>query len=204
MVEHFLQFVTSAPTPAVYCIILFLPFIENIFPLSPSDLIITVAGTMIGKHLNFPLALFLAALSSEAGFMLLYYLGTQTDKKVVRAGKLKFISSEALTTAENWFNRYGFFIILLNRFVPGIRSVIAFFAGLSELSVRKTIILSSISSFLWALGLLITGILLAPHIEQIDKAISAWGNIPVILIIIGIIYYFVSSSLSKRKAFDQR
>lgn len=204
MFEHLLSLITTAPITTVYLVLLFLPFIENFFPITPNDFIIMVAGTLIGKSLDFFPVVFLTFLGSEAGFLALYYLGTQTDKKFVRAGKLKFISADSLLRAESWFNKYGFFLILCNRFFPGLRSVVAFFAGLSELPVKKTIISSTISSYVWALSWVTMGMLLRPHIAQIDGLISRWGDLIMILIIAGVAWFVFNSFFGKRKAFEQR
>lgn len=171
---------TSAPAIAVYAILFVFPFIENIFPPSPSDLIILVGATLIGRTIDFIPALLLTSISSEIGFLFLYYLGAQTDRKLLRAGKLKFISLDALDTAEKWFAKYGFIIILFNRFISGIRSVIAFFAGVSELPLKRTIILSSISSVLWHLTLLTCGVLFARHIHKVDRMIEHYGIDPAV------------------------
>ncbi len=194
MLEHLLEYIHTAPPIAVYTILLLFPFIENIFPPSPSDLIILVGGTMIGKSIDFIPAVLITAVSSELGFILLYYLGTQTDRKIIHAGKLKFISADALQIAEDWFAKYGFVIILFNRFISGVRSVIAFFAGLSELPFKKTVILSSISSLLWHIVLLSLGWLFGAHVQKIDHIISVYGTVLtiavlVIVIIFGARYY---------------
>ena len=142
MIDAYYQQLSTASPYLVYFVLLAVPFIENIFPPFPSDVIIVVCGALIAKGtIAFIPAVLIASLGSEVGFVLLYYLGTKTDKKIIRAGKLKFISRNALQTAEDWFTKYGYSIILFNRFVSGVRSVISFFAGMSELPVKRTIIL---------------------------------------------------------------
>ena len=64
--------------------------------------------------------------------MTLFFIGTQVDKKIIEKGKFKFLSSEALQKAEKWFSKYGYWVILGNRFLSGTRAVISFFAGLSR------------------------------------------------------------------------
>ncbi len=199
MLEHLLDYIHTAPPIAIYLILFLFPFIENIFPPSPSDLIILVGGTMIGKSIDFIPAVILTAASSEIGFILLYYLGKQTDSKLIRAGKLKFISQDALQIAEDWFAKYGFVIILFNRFISGVRSVIAFFAGLSELPLKKTIILSSISSLLWHILLLSLGWVFGAHVQYIDGIISTYGTVLTIVVVVIVIVLSLRYYLAKRK-----
>lgn len=187
MFEEILKSIGTYPALYIYCILLVIPFIENIFPPSPSDVIVVVAGTLIVLgQINFIPALLVASIGSEIGFLFLFYLGKQADKKIIQAGRMKFISRDALTVAESWFTKYGFAIILLNRFISGIRSVIAFFAGVSELPVKKTILLSTISSFLWHAVLLGLGIFFGENIHTIDRYLAIYSTVVTLIIAGGI------------------
>lgn len=187
MFEEILTSIGTYSPMYVYFILLVIPFIENIFPPSPSDVIVVIAGTLIVLgQINFIPALIVASAGSEIGFLFLFYLGKQADKKIIQAGKMKFISRDALFTAEQWFNKYGFAIILMNRFISGVRSIIAFFAGVSELPVKKTILLSSISSILWHAALLALGVIFGENIHAVDKYLAIYSTVVTIIIIIGI------------------
>lgn len=185
----------------VYFILLVIPFIENIFPPSPSDVIVVIAGTLIVLgQINFIPALIVASAGSEVGFLLLFFLGRQADKKIIQAGKMKFISRDALATAEKWFNKYGFAIILMNRFISGVRSIIAFFAGVSELPVKKTVLLSSVSSILWHAALLALGVFFGENIHTIDRYLAIYSTVVTIIIITGIAvacYFFFRKKKSE-------
>jgi len=124
-------------------------------------------------------------------------LGTKTDKKIIRAGKLKFISRGALQTAENWFIKYGYSIILFNRFVSGVRSVISFFAGMSELPVKRTVILSLCSALLYHLVIISLGYFFGSNIHRVDYILSVYGNI-VLLILASIVVFIVGRMYIKK------
>jgi membrane protein DedA with SNARE-associated domain len=197
MIESFFQWLQYVPPLAAYISLLVIPFIENVFPPSPSDILIVVAGVLISSGvINFPLALLITALGSELGFILLFYLGRQTDKKLLKAGRLKFINRETLEVAERWFIKYGFTIILFNRFISGIRSVIAYFAGVSGLPVNKTIVLSSISAVLWHGSLLGLGWIFGTHadIHAIDRHLDIYSYailsvVALAAVIVGVRYF---------------
>ena len=150
MIENIIDFVSALSPFWIYVALFLFAYIENVFPPSPSDLVILVSGSLIVTHsIHFAQALILTSMGSVLGFMTLFFIGSQVDKKVVRAGKAKFISLETLNKVEGWFTKYGYLIILANRFLPGTRSVISLFGGLSELDVKKTIIYASISALVW-------------------------------------------------------
>jgi len=136
------------------------------------------------------------------GFMTLYYIGSQVDKKVIRAGKMKFISAQAVDTVENWFNKWGYTVIVANRFLPGTRSVISFFAGLSELKVLKTVILATASALFWNAIMIYLGMIFGNNIERVDFYLSRYQEI--VLIITGVVilffvirYFFFNKKKSK-------
>jgi len=199
MFESLMDSMSSMNPIIIYSLLLVFPFIENIFPPSPSDFVVVIGGTFIvSEVIGFIPALVLTSIGSEAGFLFLYYLGTQTDRKLAKTGKLKFLSADSVEKAELWFAKFGFFIILFNRFIPGIRSVIAFFSGLSELNFKKTLILSCISAVLWNVILLTLGIIFAENLSKVDYILKTYSQI--ILLILGLIaVIYVIRYLIKRK-----
>jgi membrane protein DedA with SNARE-associated domain len=196
MIEDILGRLSSLPAFWIYISLFFFSYIENVFPPSPSDLVVVIGGSLISTGaISFIPTLILTTIGSVLGFMTLYYVGSQLDQKVIRAGKVKYVSVEALIKAERWFNKYGYFIILINRFLPGTRSVISFFSGLSELNIKKTIILASISAFVWNAIIISLGVLFGDNVHVVDGYLSTYSDIAIILTItaaiIFIIWYFV-------------
>lgn len=178
MFEHVLSFISELTPFWIYVALFFFSFVENVFPPSPSDLVVVVGGSLIGTgELHFVPTLLLTTVGSVLGFMTLFFIGTQLDRKIIQAGKIKFISIEGLTKVELWFKKWGYWIILANRFLPGTRSVISFFAGLSELNFKKTAVLAGISALVWNAIIIYLGIIFGTNIEIIDKYLSTYSNI---------------------------
>ena len=200
MFEHLFSSLSSYDPLLIYSLIIIIPFIENLFPPSPSDIIVVLAGSLIvNGTINFFAALVLSTIGSEIGFMVLYYIGLQTDRKLIHTGKLKFISTESVIKAEQWFVKYGYALILFNRFLSGIRAVISFFAGLSELNLRRTIIFSSVGTLVWNAILLGLGILFGYNLSTIDDFLSGYTKGILIVTAIVAIYFLVKYLLKKRK-----
>jgi membrane protein DedA with SNARE-associated domain len=134
----------------IYLTIFFFAYIENLFPPSPSDIVVVIAGSLVATgSLNLIPTFLFATAGSLVGFLTAFIIGWQFDKKLVHSGKLKFITVESLEKVENSFRKYGYYLIVANRFLPGTRAVISFFAGMSRLNVNKTTILSLVSSAIW-------------------------------------------------------
>lgn len=199
MFEHLFSSLSTYDPLLIYSLIIIIPFIENLFPPSPSDIVVVLAGSLIANGtINFFAALVLSTIGSEIGFMALYYIGLQTDRKLIHTGKMKFISTESVIKAEQWFTKYGYALILFNRFLSGIRAVISFFAGLSELNVKRTILFSSLGSVVWNAILLGLGILFGYNLSTIDRFLSTYTK-GILIITIVIAIYFLVKYLLKRK-----
>ncbi|GAB4292413.1 MAG: DedA family protein [Ignavibacteriaceae bacterium] len=200
MFEDILNNISSLTPFWIYVVLFFFSYLENVFPPSPSDLVVLIGGSLIGTGtISFIPTLILTTLGSVLGFMTLFILGTTVDKKLVRAGKVKMIPLEALERVENWFRNYGFWLILGNRFLPGTRSVISFFAGLSELNRKSTFVLALISAFLWNMIIIYIGSLFGKNVHIIDGYLSTYSNIIISLTIILVIFFSVRYFLRKKR-----
>ncbi|MHB8579491.1 MAG: DedA family protein [Ignavibacteriaceae bacterium] len=205
MIESILDLFSHLNPIWIYFALFLFAFIENVFPPSPSDLVVIVGGSLIATDsLHFVPTLLFTSAGSVVGFMSLFYIGSQLDKKIVRTGKIKFISVKGLEKAENWFGKFGYIIILANRFLPGTRSIISLFAGLSELKFKKTAILATISALLWNTIIIYLGFVFGKNIHKVDNYISTYSNfilaITIFVAAIFIVRYIFKSR--KKKKFE--
>ena len=201
MFESILDQISTYPPLWIYAVLFFFSFIENVFPPSPSDLVVLVGGTLISTGvIHFIPTLILTTLGSIIGFMVLFYLGSAVDKKVIHSGKLKFIPIDAVDKVEAWFNKYGYWVILVNRFLPGTRSVISFFSGLSHLKVEKTVVLATISAFAWNAIILYLGIVFGDNVKVVDDYLSTYSNIVIAITVAIVLFFIIRNFVRKKKA----
>jgi membrane protein DedA with SNARE-associated domain len=199
MFESILTEISSFSPIWIYITLFLFAFIENVFPPSPSDLVVVVGGTLIATGaIHFIPTLILTSLGTVIGFMVLFYIGSTVDKKVIHSGKFKFIPVDAIDKVEIWFKKYGYGIILANRFMPGTRAVISFFAGLSHLDVKRTIILSTISAFIWNALILYLGYIFGDNVELVDQYLTTYRNI-VIGVTLGVVLFFIIRFYFRKK-----
>ncbi len=150
MFEDILNNISSFTPFWIYVTLFLFAFVENVFPPSPSDLVVVLGGSLVSTGvISFIPALLLTTIGSVVGFMILFYFGSTVDRKVVHSGKYKYIPVNAIEKVELWFKKYGYYVIIANRFLPSTRSVISFFAGMSMMDAIKTIVLAVISAFFW-------------------------------------------------------
>ncbi len=190
MLEYLIGLIVGVHWYWVLIFAFFITFAENVFPPVPGDSGLLFAGTLIGLGIvGFTEMLITSTLGGIIGFAIVYKIGYRFERKVVESGKIKFISIENLNTVENWFNKYGYWIIIGNRFISGIRAIVGFFAGMSRINFTITMILAGISSLIWNSILLLVGASFGDNWKLIDKYISLYGYIMLPIVILIIIYF---------------
>lgn len=201
MFESILNEISSFPPVWIYVTLFLFAFVENVFPPSPSDFVVVVGGSLIATGtIDFIPTLILTTLGTVIGFMVLFYIGSTVDKKVIHAGKFKFIPVDAIDKVEIWFKKYGYGIILANRFMPGTRAVISFFAGLSHLNIKKTIIFSTISAFAWNALILYLGYIFGDNVELVDQYLTTYTNIVIGITVVVALFFIIRFYLRKKKS----
>jgi len=184
----------------IYLTIFFFAYIENLFPPSPSDIVVVIAGSLVATgSLNLIPTFLFATSGSLLGFLTAFIIGWQFDKRLIHSGKIKFINVQSVEKVENAFRKYGYYLIVANRFLPGTRAVISFFAGMSRLNVNKTTSLSLVSSAIWNAFLIYLGIAFGNNVDVIDSYIKTYSNIILIITGIVILFFVVKYFITKRK-----
>ena len=200
MLEQILTHLNSIDPVWIYFILFFFSFIENVFPPSPSDVVVIIGSTLIAStSLGFAPVLFITSIGSALGFVLMYYLGKLFGEKILRSGRLKFVDEQSLYKVDVWFRKHGYKLILANRFLPGTRSVVSFFSGMHELHLLKVFIFSAISAFMWNAVIIYMGMKLGQNVEKIDTYLSAYSTIIIALTLIVIIFFVIRYFLKRGK-----
>jgi len=200
MFEDILTRIATFPPFWIYITLFFFAFVENIFPPSPSDVLLVVGGTLIGTGaVSFILALAFSTLGSITGFMLMFYIGSTVDKKLIHSGRFKHIPVSSIDKVEKWFRKYGYFIIVANRFMPGTRAVISFFAGISNLEPKKTTLLCFVSALAWNVIMLYLGFIFGNNVSKVDEYLTTYTNIVIAVTIIVVLFFILRLFFRKRK-----
>lgn len=200
--EQFIDSLIAMNPFWVYLIAAVISFIENIFPPFPSDIILLAAGYLCATgRAEFWIVLCISTFGSAAGFATMYKIGAWFGIRVVETGKLRFLKLEKIHKVEAWFNKYGFFVVVVNRFLAGTRAVIAFFTGMSNLSLTKTLLLATLSSLLWNTLLLYAGKGLGSNWKIISSHLEIYSKIVTILTLLVIALVVLFNRFRKKSTF---
>ncbi len=175
--EQFIHTLVQIDPAWVYVFVGVIAFIENVFPPFPSDFGVVAVGSLTGMgSVNFLTALGSSSAGSTLGFLTMFKVGKWFGRKIIERGKLKFIPVEQVHKVEGWFRRYGYLVVVANRFLSGTRAVISFFAGLSELSLLWCTVLSFLSALVWNFILLYSGNVLGSNWKVVLVFFEAYGK----------------------------
>jgi len=201
MLEQIISYIGTLDPTLIYLVLFFFAFIENIFPPSPSDFVVLFVATLIAKStLGFIPILLITSIGSGIGFIVMYLIGEFFGEKILRKGRFKFIKEESLNKADLFFHKYGYNIILINRFLPGTRAVVSFFCGVHRLKPARTFVYAAVSSFFWNALLIFLGIKLGENLELVDYYLSQYSNIILILTALILTFVLIKFWMKKKKS----
>jgi membrane protein DedA with SNARE-associated domain len=148
--ESVLFYLTSQAAIYIYLIILISAVIENLFPPYPGDAVVLAGAFLAGRGDIGYIPLFIIAVAGGMfGAMILYYLGRWKGRLLFEKYDKYYLRLDNLSKIENWFRRWGIWVLLFSRFVAGARSVIALAAGVGNVPIRRMSICTLISFCLW-------------------------------------------------------
>ena len=193
------NFVTGILQSTGYAGIFGLMLLESATLPIPSEVVLPWAGYLVYTGtFNFTFALIAASIGSLAGTLIDYEIGYYLGRPaIVRYGKYAHLSEKHLVMSENWFKKFGSVAVLLARFVPLVRTVVAFPAGMAEMKLWKFIAYSIVGIVIWDAALIYLGYLVGPSVQSIINSLSSdFTIIEVLAVVAGIVllYFLIKRS----------
>ncbi len=169
MEQQILAWITQYGYAAIFVLLIFgivgLPV--------PDETLLTFSGYLIYRG-NFvlPLTFASAALGSACGMTISYLLGRIFGLKVLhRYGRYLHLSEERLARAHAWFERIGHWALTFGYFIPGVRHLTAYAAGMSEVAPHQFAVFAYSGTILWVTTFLSLGYFLGDRWEAVEKNI---------------------------------
>lgn len=183
-------------------------FLESATLPVPSEVVLPLAGYMVYQgNIEFWTAVIVASLGSLAGttidFAIGYYLGRPA---ITRYGRTLRLSEKHLLQSEKWFSKYGPITVLLARFVPLIRTLIAFPAGIAKMKTAKFLAYSFVGIFVWDAVLIYLGFEVGANITQITSSLQK-DFLPVevaVFVIAAVVLFLIYRRATREKAPEEK
>lgn len=171
--------------------------VENLFPPYPGDTITFIGGLLaVSGSLSFVLVLLAVCSGSLVGCLLLYSLGQTKGRKFFMRDRGIFLNKKQLEKIESWFVRYGNGVILVSRFLSGVRSGVALAAGIGNVRLSFMVAYSLISIILWNSLIVFSASAIHDNWRQLYELTKVYNRAVLIVLVIGIL---ISIVIYKRK-----
>lgn len=174
--------VISEYGPLTYALLFLVIFCETglvVTPVLPGDSLLFAAGAFAGAGLlNLPVLLLLLFVAGVVGDAVNYLIGWYIGPRVFKENG-RFLNREKLLMAQRFYEKHGGKAIVLARFMPFMRTLAPFVAGIGRMRYRDFAFYNLFGAFLWVGGIVTIGFL--------------FGNIPEVkknfeIVILGIIF----------------
>lgn len=187
----------------VYLFLVFNSCFESLFPPYPSDAFVLVFAFLAGQGYFNPYLLYLSAvLGALAGIMILYHVGKTRGDALIGFLTKTFLGRifplKMIEKAKTSFVKRGDLIVLLNRFLPGMRAPLCFAAGIVKINEKRFFWYSLISVLVWNFFLIMVGFYIGSTWHEAANFLKNY-NMIVGLILIVFLAIFTIVYFRKRK-----
>lgn len=119
----------------------------------PSETLMVFMGFLIFQNkLNYAPAVFVSFIGTSCGITIAYFIGRLSDKLIIQKYSSKMrINPEHVQNAEEFYRKYGKWVLFIGYFIPGVKHLTAIFAGISEMPYQIFAIYAYGGSLLWTI-----------------------------------------------------
>ena len=170
-------------------------------PFLPGDSLLFAAGMLAAAfpdQLNISLVLAILWLAAILGDTVNYTIGKTLGTKLVTAkifGK-RIIQDSAIQKTEDFFQKYGSKTIVIARFVPIVRTLAPFVAGVSKMHYGTFIKYNLIGGTIWVIGITLAGYFLGT-IPMIKNNFEIVVILIILFSLLPIVIEFIKSKSTK-------
>jgi membrane protein DedA with SNARE-associated domain len=175
--------------------------VEYVVPPFPGDTITLLGGVYAvrGDH-PWPLVFLVVTVGSVAGAAINYWFGTWLARRFEAHPNSSYLgfTHAKLEVVQARMRRSGPWLLLVNRFLPGIRGVIFIAAGAARIPRRNALLLGAVSAMAHN-GLVLTiGHAVGGNLEQLEGLMARYQLAVVGLVLIGLLAVAIRALARRR------
>lgn len=121
----------------------------------------------------------LLVIASITGNLTGYWFGWKMGPLLYKRKDSRFFKKKHLTTAESFYNKYGWLALTVGLYLPIIRTFASIVAGMVKLNFRRFILLTSAGSAVWISSFVLTGYFIGS-----SSYLKPWLNYIVIFFVV--------------------
>ncbi len=168
----------------------------------PDETLLALSGFLVYSGELHLIPTFIAAyLGSITGISISYAIGSTFGHHVlIKYGHYIHITAERLSMAHNWFEKVGRWALFIGYFIPGVRHMVAIFAGASELQMWEFAVFAYSGGLIWTAVFISTGYFFGRRWQYVFNLVD--HNIIVVSVaalLILILFYFIKKRINASK-----
>lgn len=152
--------ITTFTNALNYPTLFFLMVLEGLGGPIPSEVLMPLVGVLSSQgKMDFAEGVLAGTLGSLSGSLIAYLVGAYLGYPVLlKYGKYIGITEREVNMAHSWFERYGTLAVFLLRFVPALRALISYPAGVARMRLPLFSALTLLGHTIWDVVLAYLGL----------------------------------------------
>jgi membrane protein DedA with SNARE-associated domain len=201
-VANFIEYVNNLPLFLRLLAVALATALEYVFPIFPGDTVIVLAGFLRAQGGLGIFELMLATvIGTLIGALMSYSIGAAIRRGNIGKNYLeKYASQKRLLQWKSWFNRFGYWLIVVNRFFPGIRAFFFVAAGLYKLRIFLVLFYGLISALIFNSCLFGIGYLLGNNADNIMRFLSIYSWAVYIILFLVVVIFLLFKLIRRFRA----
>ncbi len=159
-------------------VLFFGSFVEYVFPPFPGDtLVLLGAWYAVNGALSWPWTFLAVTAGALAGAYVDWRAGVALGRRLDRSAHRKGgLTEERLVRFEAGYRRWGAWLLVANRFLPGVRAFFFLAAGACGIPLARVLFFGGLSAALWNALLLAAGGLVVGNLDELVRLVSRYTN----------------------------
>ncbi len=125
-------------------------FIETLFPPFPGDVLyVALTGLGFTRNISSYALVIPGILGCFLGTIVLDFIGRTSKIERLESMVVRTSGKNGYQRAKQMINKYGKWILIASRFIPGVRSLLVIVASSSGLGKKEVILYTTISTVVW-------------------------------------------------------
>ena len=152
---------------------------EYLLPPLPADTVVVASSLLVlAGAWSFPMVLVFVVAGGVFGSIAQYFLGRYlSDGQGGFRGAAyihRVFGSQSTENFVHSFQKHGYWVIAINRFLPGVRAGVFLMSGALKLDSIRVITLGFLSNLAWSTLLLGLGVTIGDNLEKIQSIMSVY------------------------------
>jgi membrane protein DedA with SNARE-associated domain len=167
---------------------------------APGETILIASAVYAGAgKLNILLVILVAFAGAVIGDNIGYVIGNHGGRRVVlRWGRYVFVTEERLEKAEGFVGRHGGKIVVVARFIEGLRQLNGIVAGISDMRWRSFAVFNAIGAALWVGVWASLGYFAGDHIDAVYGQAQRY-SMYLLIAVAAVVVFLVLRAVVRRK-----